>query len=130
MDRLLRIGEVSRRVAVKPFVLRYWETEFPMLRPVKSPRGQRRYRPEDVEVAMEIKRLLYDQGFTIAGARKHLKDNSAAAAGRGEPAARSRGPAAGSGDSPKRPYRARGIRALRQARDELRAILRLLEEDG
>ena len=64
---LFRIGEVSRLTATKPFVLRYWETEFPMLQPVKSPKGHRLYRREDVETVLLIKRLLYDEGFTIAG---------------------------------------------------------------
>jgi DNA-binding transcriptional MerR regulator len=72
--RYYRIGEVSRLTALKPFVLRYWETEFPMLEPVKSPRGHRLYRQEDVDLVLKIKRLLYDEGFTIAGARRHLKE--------------------------------------------------------
>ncbi len=72
--RLYRIGEVSRITELKPFVLRYWETEFPMLQPVKSPRGHRLYRHEDVDMVLKIKRLLYDEGFTIAGARRHLRE--------------------------------------------------------
>src|SRR6202158_3611728 len=72
---LFRIGEVSRLTATKTFVLRYWETEFPTLQPVKSPSGHRLYRREDIETVFEIKRLLYQEGFTIAGARKHLEDN-------------------------------------------------------
>src|SRR3979490_1693425 len=72
---LFRIGEVSRLTDTKPFVLRYWESEFPMLEPVKSPKGHRLYRREDVETVLLIKRLLYDEGFTIAGARRHLRDN-------------------------------------------------------
>jgi DNA-binding transcriptional MerR regulator len=71
---LFRIGEVSRLTATKTFVLRYWETEFPTLQPVKSPSGHRLYRREDIETVFEIKRLLYEEGFTIAGARKHLAD--------------------------------------------------------
>src|SRR5580700_8479551 len=71
---LFRIGEVSRLTSTKPFVLRYWETEFPMLQPVKSPKGHRLYRREDVETVRHIKRLLYDEGFTIAGARRHLHE--------------------------------------------------------
>jgi DNA-binding transcriptional MerR regulator len=74
-----RIGEVSRMTDLKPFVLRYWETEFPMLEPVKSPSGHRLYRREDVDMVLKIKRLLYDEGFTIAGARRVLRDPSAAA---------------------------------------------------
>jgi DNA-binding transcriptional MerR regulator len=71
---LFRIGEVSRLTATKQFVLRYWETEFPMLQPEKSPKGHRLYRRQDIETVFTIKRLLYDEGFTIAGARRHLRD--------------------------------------------------------
>ena len=73
---LFRIGEVSRLTATKPFVLRYWETEFPMLQPVKSPKGHRLYRQEDIDTVFTIKRLLYNEGFTIAGARRHLRDQA------------------------------------------------------
>jgi DNA-binding transcriptional MerR regulator len=78
-----RIGEVCRLTDTKPFVLRYWETEFPMLQPVKSPKGHRLYRHEDVETVRHIKHLLYDEGFTIAGARRHLSEGSAGAASPG-----------------------------------------------
>jgi DNA-binding transcriptional MerR regulator len=74
--KLFRIGEVSRVTATKPFVLRYWETEFPMLQPVKSPKGHRLYRQEDIDTVFTIKRLLYNEGFTIAGARRHLRDQA------------------------------------------------------
>jgi DNA-binding transcriptional MerR regulator len=67
-----RIGEVSELTQTKPYVLRFWETEFPALRPVKSKSGHRLYRRKDVEMIFEIRRLLYGKGFTIAGARKHL----------------------------------------------------------
>ena len=73
---LFRIGEVSRLTSTKPFVLRYWETEFPMLQPVKSPKGHRLYRQEDIDTVFTIKRLLYDEGFTIAGARRHLREQA------------------------------------------------------
>jgi len=79
---LFRIGEVSRLTATKTFVLRFWESEFPTLQPVKSPSGHRLYRREDIETVFEIKRLLYEEGFTIAGARKHLADQSG---GNGKP---------------------------------------------
>jgi DNA-binding transcriptional MerR regulator len=79
-----RIGEVSRLTATKPFVLRYWETEFPMLQPVKSPKGHRLYRREDVKTVLEIRRLLYDEGFTIAGARRHLREHDGYTAPAGE----------------------------------------------
>jgi DNA-binding transcriptional MerR regulator len=68
------IGEVSRLTALKPFVLRYWETEFPTLQPQKSSGGRRIYCQEDVDMILRIKRLLYDEGFTIAGARRHLRE--------------------------------------------------------
>jgi DNA-binding transcriptional MerR regulator len=77
-ERLYRIGEVSRLSDLKPFVLRYWETEFPMLEPVKSPSGHRMYRQQDVDMVFKIKRLLYDEGFTIAGARRHLRESNGA----------------------------------------------------
>ena len=73
---LYRIGEVSRITQLKPFVLRYWETEFPMLEPVKSSSGHRLYRQEDVNLVLKIKRLLYDEGFTIAGARRLLREQA------------------------------------------------------
>src|SRR5712692_2400241 len=75
---LYRIGEVSRLTDLKPFVLRYWETEFPMLEPVKSASGHRLYRQQDVDMVLRIKRLLYDEGFTIAGARRHLREHNGA----------------------------------------------------
>src|ERR1700704_3980189 len=78
---LFRIGEVSRMTSTKQFVLRYWETEFPMLQPVKSPKGHRLYRREDIETVFVIKRLLYDEGFTIAGARRHLRDQGGVPSG-------------------------------------------------
>ena len=72
-DKLyFRIGEVSRISGVKPHVLRYWETEFNAISPKKSGTGHRLYRRKDVELILEIKRLLYEQRFTIEGARKHL----------------------------------------------------------
>lgn len=69
-----RIGEVARLCRLPAYVLRFWETEFPQLKPVKSSTGQRMYRRRDVENALTIKRLLYDEGFTIAGARQQLKE--------------------------------------------------------
>jgi DNA-binding transcriptional MerR regulator len=140
-ERLYRIGEVSRLSELKPFVLRYWETEFPMLEPVKSPSGHRMYRQEDVDMVFKIKRLLYDEGFTIAGARRHLRESNGAIGV--EPSAysahvaqsgTSAGPGAGSGGS----YSAHGghpenagellsRKMLLDLRDTLRAFLTLLE---
>jgi DNA-binding transcriptional MerR regulator len=73
-DKLyFRIGEVAKLCRLPAYVLRFWETEFPQLKPVKSSTGQRMYRQRDVENVLRIKTLLYDEGFTIAGARQHLK---------------------------------------------------------
>ena len=68
-----KIGEVCELVGVQAHVLRYWETEFPMLSPQKNRSGQRSYRRRDVEMALRIKQLLYDEMFTIAGAKKKLQ---------------------------------------------------------
>jgi DNA-binding transcriptional MerR regulator len=73
-DRLyFRIGEVSRLCRLPSYVLRFWETEFPQLKPGKSSTGQRMYRKPDVENVLRIKKLLYEEGFTIAGARQYLR---------------------------------------------------------
>src|SRR5215203_7392875 len=68
-----KIGEVCELVGVQAHVLRYWETEFPMLSPQKNRSGQRSYRRRDVEISLRIKQLLYDEMFTIAGAKKKLQ---------------------------------------------------------
>ena len=68
------ISEVSDLIGVKPHVLRYWETQFKMLRPKKGRGGARRYRKRDIEVLYEIRKLLYEQRFTIAGARRKILD--------------------------------------------------------
>lgn len=73
-DRLyFRIGDVAKLCHLPAYVLRFWETEFPNLAPKKSSKGQRLYRRADVENVLRIKKLLYEEGFTIAGARQHLK---------------------------------------------------------
>lgn len=142
-ERLYRIGEVARLSELKPFVLRYWETEFPMLEPVKSPSGHRMYRQEDVDMVFKIKRLLYDEGFTIAGARRHLRETNGAIGA--EPHSHSADSAQyGSGESSSgnsgsaRSYSAHGghpenagellsRKMLLDLRDTLRAFLTLLE---
>jgi DNA-binding transcriptional MerR regulator len=73
-DKLyFRIGEVATLCRLPAYVLRFWESEFPQLKPVKSSTGQRMYRKRDVESVLRIKQLLYAQGFTIAGARQQLR---------------------------------------------------------
>jgi DNA-binding transcriptional MerR regulator len=78
-DKLyFRIGEVSRLCRLPAYVLRFWETEFPQLKPIKSSTGQRMYRRKDVDAVLRIKKLLYEEGFTIAGARQQLRSESKA----------------------------------------------------
>ncbi len=72
-----KIGEVCKICDVPAHVLRYWETEFPLLTPNKNRSGQRIFREKDMRLVAEIKRLLYDEGYTIAGARKQLRRNGA-----------------------------------------------------
>ncbi|MFN7921543.1 MAG: MerR family transcriptional regulator [Bryobacteraceae bacterium] len=75
-DKLyFRIGEVASLVGVEPYVLRFWESEFPQLAPRKSGTGHRLYRRKEVEMVLEVKRLLYDRRFTIEGARIHLEQS-------------------------------------------------------
>ncbi len=91
-DKLyFRIGEVSHLVGVEPYVLRYWEKEFPRLAPKKSGRDHRLYRRKDVELALEIKRLLYENRFTIEGARKFLANRSKRLPRKPEPEPQSQG---------------------------------------
>src|ERR1700688_3064925 len=76
-DKLyFRIGEVATLCRLPAYVLRFWESEFPQLKPVKSSTGQRMYRKRDVENVVRIKQLLYEQGFTIVGARQQLRSES------------------------------------------------------
>lgn len=69
-----RIGEVSRITGLKPHVLRYWESEFRVIKPYKSGSLQRLYRKKDLDLILKIKRLLYEEGFTIAGAKKKIRE--------------------------------------------------------
>ncbi|MBI4466671.1 MAG: MerR family transcriptional regulator [Acidobacteria bacterium] len=108
-----KISEVAALTELEPYVLRYWETEFPVLQPAKTPHGQRLYRRSDVETILTIKRLLYEQGFTIAGARKQLETTN------GAPPPAAATDAAPSGTDPAR-------EELRAIRTELGALLTLL----
>ena len=117
---LFKIGEVSRLTATKPFVLRYWETEFPMLQPVKAPSGQRLYRREVIEMVFEIKRLLYEEELTIRGARKQLARENG-----GKSAAR-----AAAATPPRQEAVSRAQRKfLLDLHDELTAVLTLLKRE-
>lgn len=112
-----KIGEVCEITDTQPYVLRYWESEFPALAPAKNSSGQRIYRRRDIETVLRIKELLYEEGFTIAGAKKRLE---AELAGRA-PTPQSQAAAAQEDD--------RFRSALLQVRDRLREILTLLERN-
>jgi DNA-binding transcriptional MerR regulator len=108
-----RIGDVSEITGIKPHVLRYWESEFGGLHPRKTPTGQRIYERRDVELVLEIKTLLYEQRYTISGAKKLLARRHKQVA---KKAVSSKIP----GDV---------AEALKACRQELRGLLALLEED-
>jgi DNA-binding transcriptional MerR regulator len=112
--KLYKIGEVCRIADVQPYVLRYWETEFPALAPNKSGGGQRLYTQREIDVILRIKQLLYTEGFTIAGAKKKLEEGDTAAEATGDrPQA--------TGDEPAR-------KALLEVKRELGKILAMLED--
>ena len=76
-DKLyFKIGEVCQIAQVKPYILRYWETEFPQLKPAKATSQHRLYRRKDVEAILKIRKLLYEEGYTIEGARRKLREDS------------------------------------------------------
>ena len=126
---LFRIGEVSRLTATKAFVLRYWESEFPTLQPVKSPSGHRLYRREDIETVFEIKRLLYEEGFTIAGARKHLAEHNGGAAACVSAESRREEPSVPTAPAKHGPAARVHRKFLLDLHEELLAILTLLERE-
>jgi DNA-binding transcriptional MerR regulator len=115
-----KIGEVCEITDTQPYVLRYWESEFPALAPAKNSSGQRIYRRRDIETVLRIKQLLYDEGFTIAGAKKRLESEMQGRAESPQPTPAGNGgedESAGKGD------------ALKQVREGLREILTLLERN-
>ena len=106
-DRLYKIGEVCKIADVQPYVLRYWETEFPALAPNKSGGGQRLYTRREIDTILRIKQLLYSEGFTIAGAKKKLETDDVVATA-----------------TPAKDL----TRALLEVKKELRGILQMLED--
>lgn len=120
-DKLyFKIGEVAKLVGVEPYVLRYWESEFPVVKPGKTRSHHRRYRRKDVEALLAIKRLLHDERFTIEGARKRLK---AATKASGTPAKTA--PGAGQ-HVPAQERRYRSV--LSRVKKDLEALQKLLAE--
>ena len=125
-----KIGEVCEITDTQPYVLRYWESEFPALAPAKNSSGQRIYRRRDIETVLRIKQLLYEEGFTIAGAKKRLESEMQGRAdspAQTPPAKPTPTPApagnGGEGDGAGRDE------AIKQLREGLREILTLLERN-
>jgi DNA-binding transcriptional MerR regulator len=117
-----KIGEVCEILGVEAYVLRYWESEFNCLAPPKNKAGQRTYRPKDIELLLEIRKLLYEDGFTIAGARKQLATGTPHPV---KPAARASQRRERRAASPPNPP----AQQLKQVRAELENILTLLERE-
>ena len=128
-----RIQEVSRMTGLKPYVLRYWETEFPELSPAKDQSDQRRYRQGDIDVVLAIRKLLYEERYTIEGARRRLKNElrqrreEQGRAGVREPARRAA--------SPRQPSNGAGAvsarrlnQSLGRLRKEVKALLAMLKD--
>ncbi|MCX7012921.1 MAG: MerR family transcriptional regulator [Candidatus Sumerlaeota bacterium] len=95
-----RINEVSRITDLKPYVLRYWETEFPQLAPEKDENDQRRYRQRDIDLILLIKKLLYEEKFTIAGAKQRIASEAASASATGKRPRQAKAPAPASERAP------------------------------
>jgi DNA-binding transcriptional MerR regulator len=114
-----KIGEVCEITDTQPYVLRYWESEFPSLAPAKNSSGQRIYRRRDIETVLRIKQLLYDEGFTIAGAKKRLESEMSGKVTTPQSAAA----ADVEGE-------AKNQEVLKEVRQQLREILTLLDRDG
>lgn len=117
-----KIREACEIVGVEAHVLRFWEAEFPALSPPKTKSGQRTYRPKDIELLLRIKKLLYEEGFTIAGARKQLSTSNT-----GESAENTR-------NMPNAPEKAKQKSApapenLKKVKAELETILTLLDRE-
>jgi DNA-binding transcriptional MerR regulator len=122
-----KIREVSEIVGVEAHVLRFWESEFPSLNPPKSKSGQRTYRPKDIELLLKIRSLLYEEGYTIAGARKRLVSTAPTVASKTvAPAARSRGSQKQA--KPEKTTAAKSDR-LNKVKSELENILTLLDRE-
>jgi DNA-binding transcriptional MerR regulator len=128
-----KIGEVCEITDTQPYVLRYWESEFPALAPAKNSSGQRIYRRRDIETVLRIKQLLYEEGFTIAGAKKRLETEMT---GRAETPAAERAAAeaqvqgASTVAAPASIKDEKTVGVMREVREQLRDILTLLDKGG
>jgi len=127
-DKLyFRIGDVATLLDVPAYVLRFWETEFPQLKPNKGGTGQRLYRKKDVEMALRIKSLLYDEGYTIPGARQVFKSEAKSSTETPEAAPAPRETAAAV-EAPRPQLTGRQTAQLHALREEMRTLLNQLSE--
>jgi DNA-binding transcriptional MerR regulator len=131
-ERGLKIGEAAKVLGVETYVLRFWETQFPFLKPKHTRTKHRFYQERDIEVLRLIKRLLHDEGFTIAGANKHIKENSIEGllARKSRPASAPRAPAASPASSGGGSVGVDGQtrRVLNEVRRDLETIHKILED--
>lgn len=133
-SKRFKIGDVCKQADVQPYVLRYWETEFPPLAPDKTGGGQRTYTQRDIDVILRIKELLYTEGFTIAGAKKKLEaelrdGGEPKAPQKSEPAAPSAAadaPAAAATNATPKGLSPRQKKTLGEIREDLRALIEML----
>jgi len=128
-ERGLKIGEAARALGVETYVLRFWETQFPFLKPRHTRTKHRFYQEKDLGVLRLIKRLLHDEGFTIAGANKHIKEFGIDALMTGKPVAKQ----AAAASSERSPSHSAGIdgparRVLNEVRRDLESIHKILED--
>jgi len=123
-----KIGEVCEITDTQPYVLRYWESEFPALAPAKNSSGQRIYRRRDIETVLRIKQLLYDEGFTIAGAKKRLESEMQGRVETPQPTPTGNGGGTAGAGAGEREAAGRDD-AIKQLREGLREILTLLERN-
>jgi DNA-binding transcriptional MerR regulator len=127
-ERGLKIGEAARALGVETYVLRFWETQFPFLKPKHTRTKHRFYQEKDLDVLRLIKRLLHDEGFTIVGANKHIKEFGIDALMTGKPVAKPAPPS-----SERAPSQSPGIdgqarRVLNEVRRDLESIHKILED--
>jgi DNA-binding transcriptional MerR regulator len=128
-ERGLKIGEAARALGVETYVLRFWETQFPFLKPKHTRTKHRFYQEKDLDVLRLIKRLLHDEGFTIVGANKHIKEFGIDALMSGKPVAKP----APTSSSERAPSQSPGIdgqarRVLNEVRRDLESIQKILED--
>ena len=127
-ERGLKIGEAARALGVETYVLRFWETQFPFLKPKHTRTKHRFYQEKDLDVLRLIKRLLHDEGFTIVGANKHIKEFGIDALMSGKPVAKPAATSAERASSQSPGIDGQARRVLNEVRRDLESIQKILED--